>query len=213
MTSNIPLADTELIKRFRGGDNDAAEELFRRYYPKVLGLCRRYFNSRDDAEDLAQNVFIKVLVQKRIFSFRAEAKLWSWLYRITVNACKDALKKKSGMQLCLQQNLEMMPEWVVPDVQDMVDRKLLRERMKIELMNSLWRLPDHYRQIILSFYFKKSTYLETADQMNISLANVGARLARAKEKLKCQYWSEKRKSEIALADAFLMHFEEICSAA
>jgi RNA polymerase sigma-70 factor, ECF subfamily len=206
MTS-LPTDDLELIERYLAGDDRAAEELFVRYYPKVLGLCRRYFPCRDDAEDAAQTVFINILVNKKIFSFRGQSKLWTWLYKITANTCKDAWRKK---QTHAHRRVDLMPELAAPDLRE--NEKILQTSKEESLAKSLQSLPHPYRKAILSFYFKGNSYVETADRMNISKTNVGILLMRAKEKLKYLVGNGRGPSAVPLTDVFIMHFEEICEA-
>jgi len=91
------LADTDLVtNHLAAGGQDGSvwlEELFRRYQAKVVTWCLRTAGNREDAEDLAQAIFMKV--QRHIGSFRGEAKISTWLYSISRSECMNFLRKRS----------------------------------------------------------------------------------------------------------------------
>src|SRR5213593_5163864 len=83
--------DRELIVRAQAGDGVAQENLIRQFSPLVFRLISRYFRHREDVEDLAQDVFLKVFA--RIDQVRPDENFPGWLARVTVNACYDELRK------------------------------------------------------------------------------------------------------------------------
>ena len=84
--------DSLLIQRSRAGDLDAFEELVKRYEGKVYTVAYRYSGHHEDAKDILQNVFLRVY--HSLASFRGDSSFSTWLFRITVNACCDELRKK-----------------------------------------------------------------------------------------------------------------------
>ncbi|MDI6766506.1 MAG: RNA polymerase sigma factor [Bacteroidota bacterium] len=84
--------DFELIEAFRNGDISGFNELVRRYQEKVYWNARRIIGKHEDADDVVQDVFIKVY--ERLKDFRGESNLYTWLYRITINVSINALRKK-----------------------------------------------------------------------------------------------------------------------
>ena len=98
-TASMPMslghsdADADLVERYLAGDMTAFDELMIRYERQIYRLCYRFVESRDDAMDLAQDVFTKAF--EHLGSFRRESSLKTWLYRIAVNHCINHVKKHS----------------------------------------------------------------------------------------------------------------------
>src|SRR6516162_1118210 len=96
-TSAVPMAvhsqdpDIELVERYFGGDTAAFDEIMIRYERQIYRVCYRFVENRDDALDLAQDVFIKAFEHHP--TFRRESTLKTWLYRIAINHCLNHVKK------------------------------------------------------------------------------------------------------------------------
>src|SRR5437016_14052093 len=86
-------ADNLLVERYLTGDMSAFDELMIRYERQIYRVCYRFVENREDAMDLAQEVFIKAF--EHLGSFRRESSLKTWLYRIAMNHCINHLKKHS----------------------------------------------------------------------------------------------------------------------
>src|SRR5437868_13707759 len=86
-------ADAELVDRYLAGDMSAFDELMIRYERQIYRVCYRFVDNREDAMDLAQEVFIKAF--EHLTSFRRESSLKTWLYRIAMNHCINHVKKHS----------------------------------------------------------------------------------------------------------------------
>src|ERR1041385_6101812 len=93
MTSKESDADGALVERYLAGDMTAFDEVMIRYERQIYRVCYRFVENRDDAMDLAQDVFIKAF--EHLGSFRRESSLKTWLYRIAVNHCINHVKKHS----------------------------------------------------------------------------------------------------------------------
>src|SRR2546429_698150 len=93
MTSKESDIDATLVDRYLTGDMSAFDELMLRYERQIYRVCYRYVDNRDDAMDLAQEVFIKVF--EHLPSFRRESSLKTWLYRIAMNHCINHVKKNA----------------------------------------------------------------------------------------------------------------------
>src|SRR5215813_2680396 len=85
--------DAELVERYLTGDTTAFDEIMVRYERQVYRICYRFVENREDAMDLAQDVFIKAF--EHLATFRRESSLKTWLYRIAVNHCINHVKKHS----------------------------------------------------------------------------------------------------------------------
>src|SRR4026207_278961 len=99
ITGSMPMTlgnsdeDAGLVERYLAGDMTAFDELMIRYERQIYRVCYRFVENRDDAMDLAQEVFIKAF--EHLGSFRRESSLKTWLYRIAVNHCINHVKKHS----------------------------------------------------------------------------------------------------------------------
>src|SRR6187549_1604487 len=91
MASNETDADAVLVDRYLRGDMAAFDELMIRYERQIYRLCYRFVQNREDAMDLAQEVFIKAF--EHLPTFRRESSLKTWLYRIAMNHCINHVKK------------------------------------------------------------------------------------------------------------------------
>jgi len=98
LTVSIPMAapgqdpDIELIERYFAGDTAAFDEILIRYERQIYRVCYRFVENREDAMDLAQDVFVKVF--EHLPTFRRESTLKTWLYRIAINHCLNHVKKQ-----------------------------------------------------------------------------------------------------------------------
>src|SRR5499426_2234563 len=99
LTKSLPMVfenqdqDAGLVERYLAGDMTAFDELMIRYERQIYRVCYRFVENRDDAMDLAQEVFIKAF--EHLGSFRRESSLKTWLYRIAMNHCINHVKKHS----------------------------------------------------------------------------------------------------------------------
>ena len=85
--------DTELVVLAQSGHENAFENLVKRYYRAVFGLAFKYCRIKEDAEDITQEVFI--ILARKLSSFRQRSSFKTWLFRITINAATDFLRKRS----------------------------------------------------------------------------------------------------------------------
>ena len=83
--------DIELVERYFAGDTTAFDEIMIRYERQIYRVCYRFVENRDDALDLAQDVFVKAF--EHLPTFRRESRLKTWLYRIAINHCLNHVKK------------------------------------------------------------------------------------------------------------------------
>jgi RNA polymerase sigma-70 factor (ECF subfamily) len=100
--------DRRLVRRIRAGDDRAFEELVRLYQNRIFGLTLRMIGNRQEAEDLAQEVFITV--HRAIASYRGEGRFYTWLYRIASNTCKNRIKYLRGRNFHRSVPVEDTPE-------------------------------------------------------------------------------------------------------
>lgn len=154
------------------------EELMREYGNDVLRTAYLYINDMSAAEDIFQEVFIKV--NKSIYAFRGESNIKTWIIRITINQCKDYLK--SAYQQKVVPMMEFREDSIITDdISDEAEKKEEAETVREAVQN----LPEHYREVVLCVYYQEMSMKEAADALNLPEGTVKSRLLRAKEKLKC----------------------------
>lgn len=174
--------DAQLIRKCLKGDEKAYEKLLEKYRGPVFSICLRMVRNRDDAEDLAQDVFIKIF--NILDRYNPSFPFSSWLYRITSNLCIDFLRKNKRTVFSLDKPVdgddgEMFRQ--LPSDGIGPHRKMeLKEEMLI-LEKAIERLPDHYRMIVLLRHQEHLSYDEISETLGIPLGTVKARIHRARK--------------------------------
>ncbi len=173
--------DLNSIKRFQDGDVSAFGDIVLKYQDRIYNLCRYMLRNANDAEDAAQDVFLKAY--QALPKFRPEASLYTWLYRIATNTCIDYRKKPLFESLFGDSN---EGERLVYDrVSDAPSPEKLYESKQIgqALQESLGKLSPKLRAIIILKENEDLSYEEIADTLEISMGTVKSRIARAREEL------------------------------
>ena len=162
---------------------DAAFEiLYREYYPRVFGLCRRLLNSQDAAEDAVQEVFIRAY--KSFGKYDAEQPFWQWIAAITNNYCIDVLRQRGRGEALFgdeEAELEAAESGAPTPVADLITRQDARI-----VSEAIGALPDKYRVPLVLAYLNQSSYDDISAQLEISRNHVGVLLLRAKQQLRAQ---------------------------
>jgi len=173
--------DLNLIESFKQGDTSAFGELVLRYQDKIYNLCRHMLGNTADAEDAAQDVFLKAY--QALPKFQPEASLYTWLYRIATNTCID-YKKKPIFESLFGDSRE--GERLVHDrASDAPSPEKLYQSKQIDkaLQEILGKLSPKLRAIIILKEIEELSYEEIADALEISMGTVKSRIARAREEL------------------------------
>ena len=183
-TESAGIDDFSLVKAFQAGDQHAFESLVRRYQHQVANLVYVTMGSRDDVDDIAQEVFIRVY--KSLPRFKFDASFFSWLYRITMNLCIDEIRKRKIRKVL---SLDFLTEDALEksrknkDHSMPSDSMLLDERRQI-VQSALQRLKPEHRDILVLREYKDLGYSEIAEALDISLEAVKSRIFRARSELK-----------------------------
>jgi RNA polymerase sigma-70 factor (ECF subfamily) len=143
--------------------------LYRRHLDFVFRICSRYANSKSDAEDLAQEAFVKA--SRNLDAFRGESEWATWLYRVAVNTCLDYLRKRKREYRNLS---EFLDEMVVHNLDSGGDRALA----KLEMERILRPLRPQLRVILFMTLAEGLTHAETAKVLNMSVAAVAKSVSR-----------------------------------
>jgi len=150
--------ERELINRLRKGDHEAVSDLAAEYGSKVYQLAFRYLKNREDAEEVTQDVLLKV--SRRIDAFRGDAALSSWIYRITFNSAMSRLRRTRAERQATEDPRHLpsvgdddgrrpvaRPQAV--DGAPLADEEVLRGEMRAALVEALMELPPLYRAPII----------------------------------------------------------------
>ncbi len=186
----MSLRERMLIRRLQERDERAFEEVIRLYQNKVFNLVYRMIGNQEEAEDLAQEVFVTVF--KSVDSFRGEAKFSTWLYRIAANHCKNRMKylgrrsyKQTGEldEAAEREAQNAQPSSLRPQVDgpDAVLEGLQLERLVQEGIASL---EEEHRELIVLRDVEDLSYEEIAEITGVELGTVKSRLHRARLQLK-----------------------------
>lgn len=179
------MPDKELVERAKKGDQDAFEQLVLDNQNRVYSLALRLVNNREEAEDLAQEAFVKAWQGLR--SFQGESSFATWVYRLTTNLCIDWLRKqrrREGVAPSVSLDDEESG-WAEPADRDS-DPHLLLEKSERgrALARGLDKLPDWQRRALVLRELSGLSYQEIGEALEVDLGTVKSRIARARQSLR-----------------------------
>lgn len=180
----------ELLRRARQRDADALGRLVELYSPRVFGLVYRLTGSRDAAEDLLQETFLRVV--RVIGEYEHVGKFEAWLFRIAANLARDRARKRQrrgegGVHDDANGATSARP---APAVADEPAEALERREAGERLAAGLQRLPDADREIILLRHYSELSFREIADLLHVPLGTALARAHRALQRLRRELSAE-----------------------
>lgn len=172
--------DELLVAMAQKGDLKAYEDLVRRYQHKVFNLASKMLNNREDALDLAQEIFIQVYLA--LPGFRGESIFSTWVYRVASNKCLDFLRKKKVEKNKIISSYEENVQ--IGDSRDSPEDLVIRREESRRVREALDGLPRNYRIVIILHHYQQLRYKEIAEVLNQPVKTVATRLYRAKLILK-----------------------------
>lgn len=167
--------DIYYIRRIKDGHTDAFVHIVRRYERMVFTIVSKIVSQRVDAEDIAQEVFIKAY--QSIDKFREESGFATWLYRITYNTTISELRKRKYEFTAIEDNFANIPD---NDISDKIDEITIEERLNY-LDIVLKRLPPDDALLITMFYLNDRSIQEISIITGLSTANVKVKLHRIRK--------------------------------
>ncbi len=181
--------DVQLVKRCQRGDRWAFDELVARYQNRVFNLAYRILGDYEEANDLAQEAFIKVY--KKIKSFRREASFYTWLYRLATNLCRNKLRQwqseKRFQTVSLQNPIGQEGKEVIHSLADSdpgPDKISERREMNALVQKAINSLEEEHRMVIVLRDIQGLAYEEIARIVDCPEGTVKSRLYRARNTLK-----------------------------
>ncbi|MDM5214844.1 RNA polymerase sigma factor SigW [Peribacillus sp. RS7] len=177
----------ERINQVLKGDHNAFGEIVEIYKDKVFQICFRMLGNRQEAEDLAQEAFVRAFVNIR--SFNIQMKFSTWLYRIATNLCIDRLRKKKpdyylDAEVAGTEGLNMYSQ-IASDMakpEEEVESLELQETIQVEIM----KLPEKYRSVIVLKYIEELSLKEISEILDLPVGTVKTRIHRGREALRKQ---------------------------
>jgi RNA polymerase sigma-70 factor (ECF subfamily) len=173
-----PVNERELVERCRRGDEGAFQELVDGYKNLVYALIARTVQDRTRAEDLAQDVFLRI--HRGLPYFRGEARLSTWIYRIVANVCvQDRTQGRvPGSVVSLD---DAQARVRVPGA---ADRRFGDLELKDRLEKAIAQLPAQQRLLVAAHYLQGVQYEDLAEALRLPLGTVKTQLYRAKQQLR-----------------------------
>ena len=174
--------EASIIDRFKSGDGSAFEELVLKHQDRIYNLCRHMLGNAHDAEDAAQDTFLKAY--RKLKDFRPEASFYTWLYRIAVNTCID--HKKRPFFLSIFGGSPGEEEFIHEQPSDEPSPERLYESKQLgrALSTSLRQLSQKLRTVLILKEIEGLSYEEIAEVLDISTGTVKSRISRAREELR-----------------------------
>ena len=169
--------DIHIIKEILGGKSEQFENILNRYSGQVFNLIAHIVPCKEDAEELTQDVFIKVF--RQLSSFKEESSFSTWLYRIATNTALSAARKKKHATI----NIEDNAHGDIPD--ELLDEALDNdsEEQLQRLSEAIDRLDAEERALITLYYMNERPIEEVATIMGLTQSNVKTKLYRTRKKL------------------------------
>ncbi len=184
----MSIRETLLVRRLRSRDEDAFKELLRLYQNRIYNLVYRFVGNAHEAEEVAQEVFVTVF--KSIDTFRGDAQLSTWLYRVAVNHAKNRIKYLSRRAYNTTSELDAKSEAkFTPDMRDRAhaerpDYHFEGAQVDRLVQEAIAGLDDDQREIIVLRDVEGLSYEEIASICNLTEGTVKSRLHRARMALK-----------------------------
>jgi RNA polymerase sigma-70 factor (ECF subfamily) len=189
MKSSAPIrSEAEIIAAILAGEAQFYHELIRPHERSVYMMALSYMKNEADAEDVAQEAFIKAF--RNLSTFRGDAKFSTWLISITLNEARNRLRRQGVVRM---QSLDEPPDEdgavspaLLRDWREIPSEAVEREEVRTLIKKAVELLPEIYKQVFLLRDVEEMDVNETAQTLSISISNVKVRLHRARMMLQKQ---------------------------
>jgi len=174
--------DQDLVRRVQQGDKAAFDLLVIKYQHRIVHLVNRYVKDPSEAQDVAQDSFIKAY--KALGDFRGDSAFYTWLYRIAINTAKNYLlsrsRRHSDYEVDMQdaEQIENAPQ--LKDIET-PEHQLMNDQIIAVIKSAIEKLPEEMRIAITLREFEGMSYEEIAEAMDCPIGTVRSRIFRARE--------------------------------
>ena len=179
--------DNELITSFNAGSKRAFDSLVLKYQDRIFNLCYRFLGDHEEADDSAQETFIKVY--RSLKKFRFESEFSTWLYRIAVNTCKNKLSsqkyRRDRRMVRLDNGRERAAHInTISDKTGSPENNLEKKEREILIQKAIKSLPDDFKSVVVLRDVEGLSYEMTARITGYNIGTVKSKLSRARERLR-----------------------------
>jgi len=184
----VKLSDEELVDRFRSGDEDSFRILVERHSPRIFNIIYRTIKDRNLAEDLSQEVFLRMY--RFLDGFKKKCRFSTWLYRLTINVCFNAQRKRKEESKVISLSHQVANVGSNPGTRELEDesfspQKILeKEELARKINSAIDSLPEVLKMTFILREFEDLSYKELAKILRCSEGTVKSRLCRARETLR-----------------------------
>ncbi len=187
---NISLDDAALVRQCQHGDSEAMSCLIVKYQDRIYNTILKICSNRDDAAELTQDTFVKVL--ESIHTFRGKSSFYTWLFRVgvnlTLNHCRRRFKLSTVSLDATNENLEKQRERlasILADSEKNDPAKIVQQKELVQrIIDSIGQLQADYRTILVLRDIEQMSYQDIADVLDIEYGTVKSRLSRARTALR-----------------------------
>lgn len=173
--------DLDLARRHRYGDSSAFEEVYRQYVQMVFNLCLRMVGNREEAEDLAQEVFLRI--HRHLGRFSGRSALKTWIYRVTINYCRSKLSRKRWFMRSIKEEDEEGGVQLEDTARGPEDHTLANDDART-VMKALMNVKPKFREAVVLRDLEGMSYDEIAEVLKVRIGTVRSRIARGRDQLR-----------------------------
>jgi RNA polymerase sigma-70 factor (ECF subfamily) len=177
---NTGSTDLDLVERHRHGDEEAFRELYQRFEGMVYNVALRMAGRPEDADDLAQEVFLRI--HRKLAGFRGASSLKTWVFRVAINCCRSRLRRRrrwTGRRIEVEGLLDRLP-----DPRRGPEERALEHALGRRLEAALSVVPVVYREAVVLRDLQGFSYEEIAEVVGVRIGTVRSRIARGRERLR-----------------------------
>lgn len=174
--------DREVIERHRCGDAQAFDEIYQRFAEMVYNLAYRLAGSSEEAADLTQEVFLRVF--RHLGSFRGGSTLKTWIFRITINHCRDRLSRWRPLTQPIDDEVGGEEGWSLADPGRGPEELAVAADEGRRVADGLAHLPQPFREAVVLRDIEGLAYDEIAEILQVRVGTVRSRIARGRDQLR-----------------------------
>lgn len=185
----MAISDHDIVQQVLAGNREAFAHLIERYKTRIFQTTYRMLKNREDAEEAAQDTFVRAF--RGLAKFRADAAFATWLYKICYNVCLNYLeKKRHARPRAPEAEMARLTDPVSPD-------HIFAHREKETLVeNALEDLPEHFRQVLILYHAQQLSYQQIAEILNLPINTVKTHLFRGRALLRRRILQELPQKEL-----------------
>ena len=171
----MPSTDEELVARSMGGDLDSFNQLVLRWERPIYSLAYRVIGREEDARDVAQETFLRAF--RALGGFKGQAKFSSWLYRITLNLCRDWIRRERRAPVAqAPEGIDLIELAAEAEPVETIEDLVARRQLGRAVAKAMAMLPEDQRTAIVLKEYHGLTFQEIADLLDCPLSTVKTRL-------------------------------------